>query len=240
MRTTTIRVVFSLLQLAAATASRTACAGAKEEARKHYDRAVELVDDGQLAEAIIEFRRSYDLTKPFRPTTSAKSTSRWPSPSRRLPPTRVTWLVAGRTSPRARRAEVEKEVARQKARIATLEIHVLPDGAVVRVDGNEIGKSPMAQPLSVGIGEHVVSATAEGHEPAEVKVTVAGEDRRTVELTLTAIPRRRPSQNPLQRSRLLLSSPCPGPCLRLRWSRWHPRPPQTFPPSPILPRTHVP
>ena len=46
-------------------APQTARAGAKEEARKHYDRAIELVDDGQLEGAIVEFQRSYDLTHHF-------------------------------------------------------------------------------------------------------------------------------------------------------------------------------
>jgi hypothetical protein len=195
MRTNMNRVVFSLFLLAAAPLA--AHAGAKEEARKHYDRAIGLVDDGQLPEAIIEFQRSYDLTKHFSVLYNIGQVYvSLAKPVEAIAAYEGYLVGGGKNIPAARRAEVEKEIARQKTRIATLEIHVLPDSATVRVDGNEIGKAPIAQPLPVGIGEHVVSATAEGHEPAEVKVTVAGEDRRTVELTLTAIPEKKAETEP--------------------------------------------
>jgi len=193
MSTTSKRIV-CLLALSAIilTAPQSARAGAKEEARKHYDRAIELVDDGQLAEAIVEFQRSYDLTKHFSVLYNIGQVYvSLAKPVEAIAAYEGYLVGGGKNIPAARRAEVEKEVARQKARIATLVFHILPDGATVRVDGNEIGKSPITQLLSVGIGEHVVSATADGHQPSEVKVTVAGEDRRTIELTLTPIPERK-------------------------------------------------
>ena len=185
MRSNLNRVVFLLALSVALIAPRATRAGAKEEARKHYDRAIELIDDGQLAEAIVEFQRSYDLTKHFAVLYNIGQVY----VSLAKPVEAITAYEGyldggGKKIPAARRTEVEHEIARQKARIATLEIHVVPDGAVVRVDGNEIGKSPLAQALSVGIGEHVVSATAEGHDPGEEKVTVAGEDQKVVELVL--------------------------------------------------------
>ena len=90
----------------------------------------------------------------------------------------------GKKIPPARRAEVEKEIARQKARIATLEIRGLPERAVVRLDGKEIGKAPIAFPVSVGVGRHTLAASAEGYDPAEKEVTVAGEDQKVVDLVL--------------------------------------------------------
>jgi hypothetical protein len=79
---------------------------------------------------------------------------------------------------------VEKEIARQRARIATLEIRGLPEGAMVRLDGKEIGKAPIAAPVRVGVGTHAIAASAEGYDPAETQVTVAGEDQKVVELVL--------------------------------------------------------
>ncbi len=192
MRRSMKEMVFFLVLLVAATAPQPARAGAKEEARKHYDRAVELVDDGQLAEAIIEFQRSYDLTKHFSVLYNIGQVYvSLAKPVEAIAAYEGYLVGGGKNIPAARRGEVEREIARQKARIATLEIHVLPEGAVVRVDGKEIGKTPLAQPLSVGIGEHMVSAAADGHEPTEIKVTVASEDRRTVELSLAALPEKK-------------------------------------------------
>jgi len=171
--------------LGALAAPQTARAGAKEEARKHYDRAIELVDDGQLEGAIVEFQRSYDLTHHFavlynigqvfvslaKPVEAVDAYERY--------------LAGGANKiPAARRAEVEQEIARQKARIATLEIRGLPEGAAIRVDGKEIGKAPLAAPVRVGVGTHAIAASAEGYDPADTEVTVAGEDQRVVDLVL--------------------------------------------------------
>jgi hypothetical protein len=198
MRSTVKAIVCTLTLLIAMTAPRTTRAGAREEARKHYDRAVELVDDGQLAEAIVEFQRSYDLTKHYSVLYNIGQVYvSLAKPVEAIAAYEGYLVGGGKNIPAARRAEVEKEIARQKARIATLVFRILPDGATVRVDGNDIGKTPLAQPLSVSIGEHVVAAVADGHQSAEVKVTVAGEDRRTVELTLTPIPEKKVESEPV-------------------------------------------
>lgn len=181
-----------------------ASAGPKEEARKHFDRAVELVDDGQLEEALIEFQRSYDLTQHFavlynigqvlvslaKPVEAVDAYERY--------------LVEGGKQVRAaRRAEVEEEITRQKARIATLEIRGLPEGAVVRVDDKEIGTAPIAAPVRVGVGIRTVAASAEGYDSAEAVVTVAGEDHKVVELVLVKqvvaeTPPVAPVENPVE------------------------------------------
>jgi PEGA domain len=177
---------------------------AKREARKHFDRAMELVEDGQLGEAVIEFRRSYELqphytvlynlgqayTELAKPVEAADALQRY-------------LQEGGKAIKPARRAEVERDIARQRARIATLEIKVQPEGAKVYIDGGEIGKAPLAASVSVGIGEHVVSATADGHEPAESKVTVAGEDRKTVELTLKPLAEKKAEPPPAPASATL-------------------------------------
>jgi len=179
------RTAFLVVVLGALAAPQAAWSGEKEEARKHYDRAVELVDDGQLEGAIVEFQRSYDLTHHFavlynigqvfvslaRPVDAVDAYERY-------------LADGGKKVPAARRAEVEKEIVRQKARIATLEIRALPQGASLRLDGNEIGKAPIYAPVRVGVGKHTITASAEGYDSAERDVIVAGEDHKVVELAL--------------------------------------------------------
>jgi hypothetical protein len=174
-----------LIVVGALVAPQAAQANEKEEARKHYDRAIELVDDGQLEGAIVEFQRSYDLTHHFavlynigqvfvslaKPVEAVDAYERY--------------LADGaKKIPAVRRTEVEQEIARQKARIATLEIRGLPEGAAVRLDGKEIGKAPLAAPARVGVGTHAIAASAEGYDPTATEVTVAGEDQRVVDLVL--------------------------------------------------------
>jgi hypothetical protein len=185
MRNGMKQIALLLVLLAPLATERVARADAKEEARRHFDRAVELVDDGQLDGALVEFQRSYELTYHFavlynigqvlvslaRPVEAFDAYQRY--------------LTEGRDKvPAARRAEVEKEMVRQKARIATIEIRGLPDGAVVRVDGREIGRVPMSAALRVGVGKHAIAATADGYDAAATEITVAGEDHKVVNLPL--------------------------------------------------------
>jgi hypothetical protein len=185
MRSTVKQTAFMVVVLGALAPAQAVRAGDKEEARKHYDRALELGDEGQLEGAIVEFQRSYDLTHHFAVlynmgqvfVSLAKPVEAVDAYERYL-------ADGGKKIPAARRAEVGQEIARQKARIATLEIHGLPEGAVVRLDGKELGKAPITAPVRVGVGTHAIAASAEGYDPAEKEVTVAGEDQRVVELVL--------------------------------------------------------
>jgi len=185
MRSTVKQTASLVIVLGALAAPQVAQAGEKEEARKHFDRALELADDGQPESAIVEFRRSYDLTHHFAVlynigqvyVSLAKPVEAVDAYERYL-------IDGGKKIPAARRAEVEQEIARQKARIATLEIRGLPEGAVVRLDGKEIAKAPIVAPVRVGVGTHAIAASAEGYDSAGKEVTVAGEDRQVVELAL--------------------------------------------------------
>jgi hypothetical protein len=160
---------------------------ARAEAKKHYDRAMELNEDGQTAEAVIELKRAYELAPHHTVLynlgqayiTLAKPVEAVAALQRYLD-------EGGKAIKPARRTEVEQEIARQKTRIATLEIRGLPDGTMVTIDGDDVGTAPLASAVRVGVGKHVVAATAVGREPGEAKIEVAGEDKKVVELKLVA------------------------------------------------------
>ena len=179
-------LLLAMLAIAAGPSAARAdsAANARAEAKRH-DRATELNKDGQVAEAVIELKRCYELAPHH--TVLYDLGEAYITLAK---PVEAVWALrryleeGGTAIKPSRRAEVELEIARQKARIATLEIRGLPGGARVRVDGVEVGTAPLGRLISVGIGDHAVSATAEGYDPAEVQVTVAGEDRRTIALTM--------------------------------------------------------
>ena len=163
-------------------------ANARAEAKKHFDRAMELNEDGQVAEAVIELKRCYELSPHHTVLynlgqayiTLAKPVEAVAALQRYLD-------EGGKAIKPSRRVEVEQEIARQKTRIGTLEIHGLPEGALVTIDSDDVGKAPLVAPLRVGVGKHVVAATAAGYEPGEAKIEIAGEDRKVVDLKL--VPR---------------------------------------------------
>jgi hypothetical protein len=185
MRSIARQTALQVIVLGALATPQAARAGGNEAARKHYDRATELADDGQPEAAIVEFQRFYDLTHQFAVLydigqvylSLAKPVEAVDAYQRYL-------ADGGKRVPAARRAEVEKEIERQNARIATVRIRGLPQGAVVRLDGKEIAKAPITAPVRVGMGTHTIAASAEGYEPAKIEIELVGEDRHVVELVL--------------------------------------------------------
>jgi hypothetical protein len=86
-----------------------------------------------------------------------------------------------------RRAGVQKEIERQTARIAYLTMVVRPKGATVRVDDTEIGKSPIVELVRVGVGIHTIVVSRDGYQSSQHSVTVAGEEKKTVEVALKPV-----------------------------------------------------
>ena len=84
-----------------------------------------------------------------------------------------------------RRAEVEKEMAELRTRIAKLTIKTNVPGADVTIDDVAVGKSPLPEPVQVNPGVRKVSATAKGRFPATKSVTVGGSETINVDLDLT-------------------------------------------------------
>jgi hypothetical protein len=75
--------------------------------------------------------------------------------------------------------KVERELSKVRARVGSLTVEAnVPDAEVV-VDGNVVGKLPLADPIFVDPGSHGVEVKAPGYEPdAKVAVLHAGSSMR--------------------------------------------------------------
>jgi len=84
----------------------------------------------------------------------------------------------------ALRTQVEINVDEAKQYVAVFRFSVVPDGAVISVDDEDIGLAPFEEPLYVEPGEHTIAVTAEGYAPFETSVTMeaGSESDRSVEL----------------------------------------------------------
>jgi len=161
----------------------------RAEARRHYERALGLVDDGGYAEAVVEFRRAYELAPHHtvlynlglayvalgKPVDAIDTLNRY-------------LAEAGAAISPERRGQVEEEIRRQSTRVATLTLDANVAGAAIQVDGVVVGKSHLAAPIRVGIGIHRVTAELAGHQRAEQSITVAGEEQKVVNLVLVKLP----------------------------------------------------
>jgi len=163
-------------------------ADARAEARRHFDRAMELIDDGQMAQATIELQRCYEIMPHHTVLYNlGQAYVTMGKPIEAVDAFERYLKEGGSAVAPERRAEVEKELERQRVRIATLEIRGVPEGALLRVDGKDVGVAPLAGPIRLGIGSHTIAATADGYRPGEQIVVLVGEDRKSVELNMVRL-----------------------------------------------------
>jgi hypothetical protein len=193
------------LSLALVAATGLAWADPKAEAREHFDRAMALVDQGALQQAIVEFRRAYDLMPHYTVLYNIGQAYVALGKPVEAVDTYTRYLEEGAERVnKARRAEVESELSRQKAKIGEVTLRVEPPGARVSVDGKDVGEAPLEQPVRLAAGNHTIEASLVGHEPAARQVSVVGQGQETVELVL------RPVSEPAE-AKALLRVDCPVP-----------------------------
>lgn len=89
------------------------------------------------------------------------------------------------------RAILAQELERARARSGAVTVSVQPAGAEVLVDGAPVGKAPLADPVFVEPGRHVIDARLEGYQASsEAQVaTQGGAAQITLRLTPIAAPR---------------------------------------------------
>lgn len=171
--------------IAALASSAATAADAREEASRHFRLGVQLAGEADYLGAAVEFKRAYDIAPQFavlynlgqayvgagRPVEAVDALERY-------------LKDGGRNLPPARQREVAETIRLQTARIGSVAVRVSPDGAVIRVDGRDAGKAPLAAPLRVAVGEHTVVVTAEGRRTETRTVAVAAGEQVNLEVKL--------------------------------------------------------
>lgn len=158
-------------------------------------------DEGDNAGALAEFKRAYDLV----PNKIVLFNIGMVYAAMNRPVEAVDALdqlladPAALDADRAGRARHTRE--EQGHRVARLTV-VTSAPAAIEIDGLEVGRTPLAQPLRVGGGAHVVAALALGHLPARKEVTIAGETSTELKLDLS------PSES--QMAHLTVKTSAPG------------------------------
>ena len=158
------------------------------QAREHFNRASALYDEGHPEAALLELRRAYDLKPNYRLLFNigelAFTTHDYVGSLRSF----EQFLAAGgdEIEP-AKRAEAKSRIGTLRALVGELRVGTRPLGAVVSIDDDVIGPTPLASPSVVGAGRHHITATKEGFLPASQVVTVLGGERTEAELQLSPI-----------------------------------------------------
>jgi tetratricopeptide (TPR) repeat protein len=155
-----------------------------EAARSHFKLGVDSYRDGDLTTAMIEFKRAYAAAPNYRILYNLGQVSRglrdYPEAARYF---RTYLKEGGAEIDSLRREEVETEIAKVTARIASLVISVNEPDAELFVDDVAVGRAPLADVVSVSAGRRRVAAALGGRRVTRV-IDAAGGETLVVELKL--------------------------------------------------------
>jgi hypothetical protein len=146
---------------------------AKEEARAHFERGIALSDEEAWEAALVEFARSREL---FATRGNTKNLALCLRKLHRFDEALDAYEALDREFsplPPQDRAFVDKELDELKKRVGRLEVSGQP-GASVSVGGRDRGTTPLAGPIRLSAGTHVVRVHKEGFLPLETRVDVLG------------------------------------------------------------------
>lgn len=176
-----------LVTLAALTTVPPASAQAaddKAEARERFHRGLRLFEQGDDAGALAEFQRAYDLTR--HPLLSFNIGLVYAAMKRPVEAvdTLDRLLAAPGDLDAAKLERARRTRAEQAASIGSISITSNVSGATIEIDGVARGKTPLAQPIRVARGSHIVAVVAPGHIPVRRELLVAsgGVSKLAVEL----------------------------------------------------------
>jgi hypothetical protein len=173
-----LALVFALSLLLAISATRPVCADAldatRAEAAERFDRAIRLVNAGDLSGALAEFQRAYALV----PAPVVLYNVGLVYVALNRPVEAVHALDKALSGPEALKAEhaarARDALREQSDKVGQVEISTNVKEGVVEVDNVEVAKLPLPRPLEVATGAHVVGVVAAGYAPARREVLVAG------------------------------------------------------------------
>jgi tetratricopeptide (TPR) repeat protein len=168
-----------------------------KEAEEHFFKGVDLYNEQDFAGAILEFRKAHDVVPDYRVLFNlGQACYQAQNYACALDAFQRYLDGGGKKIEAKRRADVEKDIAKLKGRVASVHIVTTPAGASVSIDDEPIGTSPFDKPFVVSQGKRKFTATKEGSQPETRVVEIAGGEETKVELTLREIRKELPPPPP--------------------------------------------
>ena len=157
------------------------------EARRHYDRGLQLYTNNDFEGALAEIERAYQLAPSFKILFNLGRIHKQLNNYAAALNDFQRYLDEGATDvPDDRRIEVENDIRQLVNRVATIDVKT-KEGATVSVDDVPVGRAPLPKGILVNPGRRRISATLDGYAPAFAVVTVVGSDTKSVDLSLVSL-----------------------------------------------------
>lgn len=180
--------VLAILVLAAICSVRVASAQSvtdEADAAQHFERGVELYQEGSLDAALVEFERAYELVPSYRLLFNIAQ----------VQTERHEYVLAldlferylnegGSDIADERRAQVEEEMRKLRSRIAELWVETNVEGAELYVNDVRVGELPMDKRVRINPGICRIRIEASGYEARSQEFKVAGGEQPRLNLPL--------------------------------------------------------
>lgn len=156
-----------------------------DEARARYDRGKQLYEEGAFDAALIEFQRAYELAPSYKILYNIGQVHRQRNDYASALRAFERYLKEGGAEIDAKRkADIDREIAQLRVRVATLQISTNVPGVEISIDDESVGKTPLPQGVLVNSGKRRVTASKEGRVPVTKVINVAGADTQKIDIEL--------------------------------------------------------
>jgi hypothetical protein len=155
------------------------------QASAHFQRGVRLYQEDDFRASLIEFNRAYELAPNWAVLCNIGQSQyqlrEYPAALKTL----EKYVEAGGEAiPAERRAQVDREIAELRGRVAHVTLASNTQGADLTLDDAPLGKTPTGEAVVVGAGRHKFAASKVGFVATSKMVDITGGDILTVQLDL--------------------------------------------------------
>jgi tetratricopeptide (TPR) repeat protein len=154
-------------------------------AGQHFDRGIAFYNEHRYDAALAELARAYELAPAHQTLYNLARVHAALGHAVEATRAYEHYLRdAGDRLPPRRRAEAERALEEQRARIGQLMVRVDVAGATIAIDGVDVATTPLAIAIPLSAGAHTVEVRAPGHETSRRAVAIAGQSETLLELEL--------------------------------------------------------
>jgi hypothetical protein len=153
-------------------------------AKRHYEQGVALTNAADYNGALEQFRQAYSKSPNFAVLYNIGQAEAVLGHLLEAIAALSRYLKDGGAEiPEGRREEVKTQIAALEARLAEVTITTQHSGALVRVDGRDLGRTPLYEPIRLAPGRHLI-ILSDGARTLSTTVEIREAERRTLSLTL--------------------------------------------------------
>ena len=158
---------------------------ARAAASAYYSKGLELANQGQYEAALDQFANAYTKSPHFAVLYNiGQAQIALGRPLEAISALAKYLRDGAEQVPLSRREQVQAQIALLEARLSELTITTDTPGAVIRVDGHEVGTAPLFQPIRLAAGSHTVTARLPNGAEVVRAVALGEAEREKLELEL--------------------------------------------------------